>query len=82
MTTDEFIALAEKVSGEQLDELFEVWLFGTNRPVVGAAALRSTELERGKAKKEAPGQVRSMLKRFGQEFRLNDPAKARFKPQR
>ena len=82
VTTDEFIALAEKVSGEQLDELFEVWLFGTERPVVGAAALRSTALERGKAKKEAPGQVRSMLKRFGQEFRINDPAKARFKPQR
>lgn len=32
VTTDEFIALAERVSGEQLDELFEVWLFTPAKP--------------------------------------------------
>jgi aminopeptidase N len=32
VTTDEFIALAEKVSGKQLDGLFNAWLFGTTRP--------------------------------------------------
>ncbi len=26
MTTDDFIALAEEVSGEELDDLFEAWL--------------------------------------------------------
>ena len=27
VTTDEFIALAESISGQELDELFETWLF-------------------------------------------------------
>ena len=33
-TTDQFIALAERISGEQLDKLFEVWLFTGSKPVV------------------------------------------------
>ena len=35
-TTDEFIALAEKVSGQQLDELFDTWLFTPDKPVLAA----------------------------------------------
>ncbi|MEU6078623.1 M1 family metallopeptidase [Micromonospora sp. NPDC047074] len=31
-TTAEFVALTERVSGKQLDELFEAWLHGTRRP--------------------------------------------------
>lgn len=31
-TTDEFIALSERVSGEQLDDLFDAWLFTKGRP--------------------------------------------------
>lgn len=31
-TTDEFIALAESVSGRQLDDLFNAWLFTPERP--------------------------------------------------
>lgn len=31
-TTDEFIALSEKVSGKQLDTFFEAWLFTKGRP--------------------------------------------------
>jgi hypothetical protein len=31
-TTEKFIALAERISGEQLDELFETWLFTPGRP--------------------------------------------------
>jgi aminopeptidase N len=31
-TTKEFIALAERISGEQLDDLFDAWLYGTKRP--------------------------------------------------
>jgi aminopeptidase N len=31
-TTAEFTALAEKVSGKQLDGLFQAWLYGTSRP--------------------------------------------------
>ena len=28
-TTADFVALAERVSGKQLDELFDAWLYGT-----------------------------------------------------
>ncbi|WP_405100588.1 M1 family metallopeptidase [Micromonospora sp. NBC_01412] len=31
-TTAEFVALAEQVSGKQLDALFDAWLYGTERP--------------------------------------------------
>ena len=31
-TTDEFMALAERVSGQQLDALFDAWLFKKTRP--------------------------------------------------
>ncbi|WP_290870405.1 M1 family metallopeptidase [Hamadaea sp.] len=31
-TTEEFIALAEQVSGKQLDALFQAWLYGTKKP--------------------------------------------------
>ncbi|HEU5471997.1 MAG TPA: M1 family metallopeptidase [Actinophytocola sp.] len=34
-TTAEFIALAEQVSGQQLDELFSTWLFTRGKPAVG-----------------------------------------------
>ncbi|WP_433245505.1 M1 family metallopeptidase [Streptosporangium sp. CA-135522] len=32
VTTDEFVALAETLSGKQLDKLFEVWLFTPGKP--------------------------------------------------
>jgi aminopeptidase N len=32
VTTDEFIALAESISGQQLDELFQIWLFTPEKP--------------------------------------------------
>jgi len=45
-TTDEFIALAEKISGKQLDSLFDTWLYTAGKPAVGpngqsAAAART-----------------------------------------
>ncbi|MEV8442505.1 M1 family metallopeptidase [Actinosynnema sp. NPDC051121] len=33
-TTEEFIAFAERLSGKQLDELFQTWLFTPSRPAV------------------------------------------------
>jgi aminopeptidase N len=33
-TTPEFIALAERISGQQLDKLFDVWLFTPGRPAL------------------------------------------------
>jgi aminopeptidase N len=32
VTTDGFIALAEKESGQELDELFPTWLFTPEKP--------------------------------------------------
>jgi aminopeptidase N len=37
-TIPQFMALAERVSGEQLDDLFRVWLFTGSKPVLEAAA--------------------------------------------
>ncbi|MEH1169144.1 M1 family metallopeptidase [Micromonospora sp. CPCC 205539] len=31
-TTAEFVALAERISGKQLDALFDAWLYGTKKP--------------------------------------------------
>ena len=36
-TTDAFIALAEQVSGQQLDDLFQTWLFEPQKPPASAA---------------------------------------------
>ncbi|GLY08414.1 MULTISPECIES: M1 family metallopeptidase [Actinoplanes] len=36
--TEEFTALAEKISGEDLDALFEAWLYTPSKPVVASAA--------------------------------------------
>jgi aminopeptidase N len=36
-TTGQFIALAERISGEQLDNLFDVWLFTAGKPTSAAA---------------------------------------------
>ena len=38
VNTDDFIALAERVSGQQLDDLFETWLFTSSRPELPDAA--------------------------------------------
>jgi Peptidase family M1 domain/Immune inhibitor A peptidase M6 len=38
VSTDEFIAVAERVSGRQLDTLFHDWLFTTTKPPLPAAA--------------------------------------------
>ena len=32
--TDDFIRLAEKISGRQLDDLFQTWLFTTGKPTL------------------------------------------------
>ena len=39
-STPEFIALAEQVSGQQLDDLFDTWLYLPERPDLGNAAVR------------------------------------------
>jgi hypothetical protein len=67
-TTDEFVALAEGISGEQLDELFEAWLFTPGLPALdGAAAssLRAGAAESG----EVPVAARNLIQRLGEKSR-------------
>ena len=40
-TTSQFIALAERVSGQQLDDLFDAWLFSGSKPTVTTLGARS-----------------------------------------
>jgi hypothetical protein len=50
VTTDEFIRLAERISHQQLDELFEAWLFTPGRPELpGAMAARGSATARSAA---------------------------------
>jgi aminopeptidase N len=43
VTTDEFIALAESISGQQLDELFQTWLFTPEKPELEEVAAATAE---------------------------------------
>jgi aminopeptidase N len=38
-TTAEFVALAERISGQQLDALFDAWLFTAGKPAMAAASV-------------------------------------------
>jgi aminopeptidase N len=41
-TTPEFIALAEEISGQQLDDLFTTWLFTPGKPALAAVSTQRT----------------------------------------
>ena len=58
VTTDEFIALAEKVSGEELDELFETWLFTPGPPARSFLASRSARRRLRTSASAAAGAIR------------------------
>ncbi len=42
MKTSEFIRLAEQISHEDLDDLFDAWLFTPGRPDLPTAAIAKT----------------------------------------
>ncbi len=46
VTTQQFIGLAERISGMQLDDLFDEWLFTASKPDVGASSLRGVDPQR------------------------------------
>ncbi len=56
VTTDQFIALAERISGQQLDALFQTWLFTAGRPTLPTAALAAKTAG-------APPAAKSLLRR-------------------
>jgi aminopeptidase N len=53
-TTAEFIELAENISGQQLDELFQTWLFTPSRPAAGPAATAATSAASARVRTSAP----------------------------
>ncbi len=57
VTTDEFIALAERISGQDLGDFFEAWLFTGSKPQVDAAATSALTTE------DAPDVLRSQVVR-------------------
>jgi predicted metalloprotease with PDZ domain len=62
VTTDEFIGLAERISGQDLDELFDTWLFTPAKPELpGATSLRSSATLRSGVGAVAAG---SLVKRL------------------
>ena len=76
VTTDEFIALAEHVSHQQLDELFDTWLFSTTRPELSAAAVEAQRsIPKGKAKEHVRDAVRPMLERQKLGYKAGDNGK-------
>ena len=40
-STDDFVALAEEVSGDELDDLFQAWLYDPELPALSGPARRT-----------------------------------------
>ena len=66
VTTDEFIALAESISGDDLGALFDTWLFTAGKPEVAAAAAPAARAAAVDAR-HAPPVVRSQIERYGKD---------------
>ncbi len=65
VTTAEFISLAERISGQQLDDLFETWLFTPGRPdLPGSATARTTADATAADMRHAPAVARALLDRL------------------
>jgi ribosomal protein L12E/L44/L45/RPP1/RPP2 len=56
------VALAERISGQQLDELFNTWLFTAGRPALSPAAAAATAA--AGAPDRTPPVVASLLDRL------------------
>jgi aminopeptidase N len=56
-TTDAFIALAEQISGKQLDDLFTTWLYTEGKPAVGPNGTASVTARAATAKPRSYDQI-------------------------
>ena len=67
VTTAEFIRLAESVSGQQLDDLFQAWLFTSGRPDVPApaATAKTADASLAPGLGHVPPAARNLLERLG-----------------
>jgi Peptidase family M1 domain/Peptidase M1 N-terminal domain/Immune inhibitor A peptidase M6 len=69
VTTDQFIALSELISGQDLDDLFQTWLFTPGKPVLDDAPLAARSVSAAAATSSvhrAPAAAHSLLQRYGQ----------------
>jgi aminopeptidase N len=65
VTTEEFIAYAEEVSGRQLDELFQIWLYTPQKPAPSAVSARGRAKSAAKARARAKVGLRHLQRRPG-----------------
>jgi aminopeptidase N len=61
-TTEQFIAFAEKISGQQLDQLFKDWLYTPGRPVLAGEGASGSRLQAPSA--HVPAAAASELTRY------------------
>ena len=61
-STDEFVALAEQVSGQDLGELFDVWLFTPSRPPASAVTGSGTVSASPTATEHATSWLRAFVR--------------------
>jgi aminopeptidase N len=61
-STAQFIALAERISGQQLDALFDAWLFTAGKPALGA----TTAAAAAASATRTPAVAASQLRRLSQ----------------
>jgi aminopeptidase N len=64
-STAQFIALAERISGQQLDALFDAWLFTAGKPALASAAAAMAATAAASAARTPPAAT-SLLRRLSQ----------------
>ena len=68
VTTDEFIALAEEMSGQELDEFFDAWLYTGTKPRRPSGVVASTPV----SVVDMPDVVQSQIGRFDKKDLMGD----------
>jgi aminopeptidase N len=61
-TIPQFIRLAERISGQQLDDLFQTWLFTGSKPVLEGAAAASAAQAKAPTAAGSAASVRAQLR--------------------
>ncbi|RZQ64275.1 M1 family metallopeptidase [Amycolatopsis suaedae] len=67
-TIPEFIALAEKISGKQLDELFNVWIYSKGKPAASPNGAAPVAVAMTHAGKQAEPKSFQKIKRTHEQF--------------
>jgi hypothetical protein len=67
VTTDEFFSLAERISGKDLGDLFDAWMYTPAKPAMVAAQAQRSASVSALDLRHAPPAVRSLLERYGRD---------------